>query len=356
MVTLADVAKAAGVSKSAVSKVLLGGGGKTTVVGKVTAQRVREVARQMNYSPNQLARGLRRKRSKLIGLVFESLASPPVTMMKLAQIERQARAAGFGLLIVNHDGDPKQEQSAIEQLVGNQVEGVLLWSTQGTQMVNDSLIADWAAKVPLMQIEPPISTTLNSVGIDREQGVMLQVRHMLGDLKCRRLLFAIQEATPEDRGPAAAKWRGYRRALAEFGQSLDDHWLIRLPAHIRREESFAVGQAVAGKLLASDNPVDGVIASSDVTALPILSALMATGRRVPEDVAIIGFDDEPFAAHLPIPLSTIHQPLEIGAVAYEMLMEQIQTPAEERQPIQRLLAPSLVVRASTAGRLQPPLD
>lgn len=343
MATIREICLETHLAVGTVSEILRGRPG----YNEATRERVLKAAAKLNYRPNQLARGLRSRRSGFIGLVFASLAAPVATMAKLAVIERRARAEGYGVLIANHDCDPKQEREAIDRLLSNQVEGLILWSS-GPQ--NEDLVRDLLKTTPVVTIESPFRTPTVDVSVDRERGAMLQVRHLLGDLKRKRLVFVLPRHVASDRGPGAAKHRGYKRGLAEFGQTFADHWLIELPFHI--DDPYEVGQKAAQEILASDRPFDGIITSSDVVAMTILSALAVDGRRrIPEDVAVIGFGDAPFSAYLPIPLSTIRQPTEeLGAIAFRLLQEQLASSPDKRvRPRRHVLAPALLVRDSTVA-------
>ena len=145
--------------------------------------------------------------------------------------------------------------------------------------------------------------------------------------------------------------RGYRKALVEYGMRLEDHIVIQ------RDSISGIGKNIdvipgamelAKEVFRSEREFDGLIASSDVVALSAMRYLHLEGKKIPEDVAVIGFDDERFAQALSVSLTTVHQPRDMGKVALELLLKQIDGKSERGDFEKIVLKPRLIVRESTS--------
>ena len=175
----------------------------------------------------------------------------------------------------------------------------------------------------------------------------MQVKHLMEDAGRKRIAF-VNGCTAGELGKA--KVRGHLRALAECGSRIEDHLVVERT--YVGEDASKTGLVMAHEVLASGFEFDALVTTSDSLALGAMSALVQAGKRVPEDIAIIGFDDEDFAAALPVPLSSIHQPRDLGVEAYRLLQRLIKEQGTESngKPKNIVMQPELVARASTLGR------
>lgn len=340
MSTLRQISKHTDLAVSTVSEVLRGLPG----YNEATRTKVLQAAEQLNYQPNHLARGLRQKRSGVIGLVFNSLNSVPITLAKFATIERLVRAKGYGVLIANHYDRPDPELGAIQQLLRSQVEGMVLFSQKNNNQKHiEKFLADG---VKIVTIDSPFDIPIADVSVDRVLGAQLQVRHILGDCKRRRIAFVCRPPDSRRTSSVTAKLQGYEKGLAEFGQTMDDHLFIPHPYQEGHPYEHALN--AAAQLLKHRGEYDAVILYSDMPALPIVSSFINAGVRIPDEVAIIGFDDLPYVAYLPVPLSTIRQPRDIGEHVVRRLMEMLEADKiTDEMKRQEWHAPTLIVRQST---------
>lgn len=339
--TLSDVARHCGVSVATVSAIL--GGRSYCYASQATRQKVLDAARALNYQANIAAKALRGDRTGLIGVVLPSLSTATrVTMDKLGRLEATAAAHGYSVVIRSQMSDAGDGSlHDLDALLPLPVDGVVLMSPRPEQL------ALWR-KQSLHRPQPCVMTDtyckdFSTVGVDRRRGAYLQVKHLL-EIGRRNLAFIFTSMLAD---PGQEKMRGYEEALAEHGLKLADFPSVAKPA-LSKHEGFAVSRLLTRQLLAQGRPMDGLVAMSDVVAMAAIQELQATGLRVPDDIAVAGFDDADFVPYLSVPLTTIHQPNDVGQVAFEMLHEQIHAGTEGWPgPVQRWLTPELIVRQST---------
>ena len=338
--TIIDVAKLAGVSSMTVTRTFT----QSQLVAEKTRKIVLQAAESLNYSPSTLARSLRGQQTFSIGLVVNSLGSPWITENRTDQIEREAWNCGYKLFIAAHRGLSDKQETCIHELLGFHVDGLLVTPAQkdGDGSLRQ-LIADGT---PLVTIDSYYQLPACNVTVDREQGAYLQVEHLLqiGRQKLAFLVPGITNPSVQDRV------RGYRRACADGGVDFDGQ--LTLLTDLPKQERFACGMELAREGLASGREFDGLVAMSDQVAFGAMMALTAAGKRIPEDVAVVGFADEPTAKTWIPPLTTVHHPRNVGKSALDILVKQIkaaqegqtQTPQEPRTVV---FEPHLVVREST---------
>lgn len=330
-----DIAALAGVSQPTVSRALSG----NPAVSEETRNKVLEAARQLNYTVDKNASGLRRRQSRTIALLFFEDPTPDDTLINpfylsmLGSLTRACAGQGYDLLIsmqqlsgdwhVDYEdsrkadgilllgyGDYMTARPRLEQLV-----------RQGTHFVR------WGAARA-----GQIGTT---VGSDNEQGGYLAARHLI---ERGRRAIAFLGTVSDDCPEFVERWTGYNRALAEAGLSQDDR--LRVDA----APSEDAGRSAALRLLSQGVPFDGIFATSDLVALGAMRALHEAGMRVPKEVSIVGFDDLAAARMADPPLTTVAQDTRLAG---ETLVETLIATIEERAPESVLLPVKLVVRGSS---------
>lgn len=321
-VSLKDVAKVAGVSIATVSYVLRG----AKPVSRDVAARVWEAARTLGYQPNRSAQALRTGISRTLGLVVPDLTNPYFPALVQA-IETTARALDYALILVDAQNDPVTEREGLELLAGYRVAG-LVWIPVGNPP---------APPFPTVIVDRPVAGfEVDVVQADHYQGGALLADYALA-LGHRRI--GLLSGPPE---LASAQER--RRGLLEGLQGLTPVWECSVP--------FALELPEAALQLLAHNEVSLVVCANDVVAIGALRALKAMGRRVPEDVSLLGFDDVPWAALIEPPLSTVHQPVaELGRAAVLQLVARIEAP--QAPLVRRLLPVELRVRRSAQRAREP---
>lgn len=332
--TIEHIATLAEVSRSTVSRVL----NNHPSVSPTVRERVLQVIREQNYAPQAAARSLASSRTDTIGLLVPrsaavSLTDPFIASMIQSLFEASAQQGYFVMLsMLTADMEPGFYERILRS---RQVDGVIMFSSDIDDPILPLLIKDGG---PLVLIgRHPYFLYVTSVDVENREGAREAVAHLIG-LGHRRVGVINGQLQME---AAQARRDGYKQALLEAGIGIDPHLMV---------EGFysetAAFQAML-KLLDLPQPPTAVFAASDSMAIGALHAVRQRGLRVPEDIALIGYDDLPLAAYATPPLTSVHQPIgEMGAHAVRVLVEQIkgQSPATSVR-----LPARLVVRESSGG-------
>lgn len=308
---MVDIARLAGVSVSTVSRALNG----SELVNAETRQRVAELARSLNYSINFGARNLRLQENKTVAVVVPYDAksrqhiSDPFFLSIVGAIADALTDRGYDMLLSRVDAE--RLDLASHWFDSGKAIGVILI---GQWRHHDQLNEMAARKLPLVVWGGEMPQQLYcSVGGDNVLGGTLAARHLL-QVGRRRIAFFGDARLPE----VWLRRQGHAQALREAGMAVDP--ALELPAPF--EPSAATG--VIQSFIEAHPEIDAVQCCSDVLALLTMQALRAVGRRVPEDVAVVGYDDMPLAAFSDPPLTTVHQPVaEAGAELVEALLAQL---------------------------------
>lgn len=316
-VRIADVAVEAGVSPATVSLVL---NDKVDRISPATQGRVREAARKIGYRPNKVAQGLRAGSTHTLGLISDSIAVTPFAGRMLAGAQDAAREHGYLLFLVNTNGDPVTEEEAVEALMGQQVDAMIL-------------AAMWHREVRVPEGLPAEAVLLDcfdaagehpAVVPDDLNGAVTAVRELVR-AGHRRIAYVDVE---EDPAPIASdlRHRGYLQVLEEAGIEVD-------PAlHVRGETSGRGGRLAAEVLL--DLPParrpTAVFCFNDRMAAGLYVAVHRRGLRIPDDLSVVGYDDQQLvASELDPPLTTIALPhYEMGRWATEVALGVSEAPAD----------------------------
>lgn len=331
-VTLREVATEAGVSVSTVSRIL---DERLPASRSANAQRVRDAATKLGYRRDVAAASLRRRTSGTIGVLVPRLSDHVMALMFEALYEEAARRGTFALVSVNKD-DPTGEQRAVEALLDRRVDGLVLAATRLSDDLPEQLRARNVPHVLALRTD---GTTPSSV-CDDELGGYLATRHLL-DLG-HRCVAAMPG--PDYTSTANGRLAGYRRAMAEAGIDVPDSWVRR--SGFNADE----GERVGLDLLTSLPEATAVFAANDDLALGLLDAAAKLGRSVPRDLSVVGYNDTPLAARLPVPLTSVRVPFDAVAAGAMDLLEayDARTPGAGRAPgIRRVATPSLIPRASS---------
>lgn len=320
---MVDVARLAGVSVSTVSRALNG----SELVNAETRRRVAELARSLNYSINFGARNLRLQENKTVAVVVPYDAksrqhiSDPFFLSIVGSIADALTDLGYDMLLSRVDAE--RLDLASRWFDSGKAIGVILI---GQWRQHDQLNEMAARKLPLVVWGGEMPQQLYcSVGGDNALGGALATRHLL-KLGRRRIAFVGDAQLPE----VWLRRQGYVQALREAGLEADPALELAAP--------FEPGVAtdVVRGFCAAQRDFDAVLCCSDVLAMLVVQALRAAGRRVPQDVAVVGYDDMPLAAYCDPPLTTVHQPVaEAGAVLVDALLGQLngERPGPRTMPV-----------------------
>lgn len=328
MPTIKDVAKRAGVSVTTVSRVL----NHHPHVSDDLVQRVNATIAELGFSPSRVAQRLRSTASHLVGVVFSDIANP-FYIDVLRSIEYALCEQGISVLISNADSDPTREEAFIRIMLNENVAGLIIAPT--TEDV-PALARAAAGGLPIVVIDRRMNNMdVDTVLVDNFKGALAAVQHLtrLGHARLGVLSGPLHLTSGRER------YTGYLQAMSDAGLAVDSS-LTRFGDY--RESS---GYRLAQELLSAPNPPTALFIANNLMTIGALNAIHELGCRIPDDVAVIGFDDLPWAISLNPPLTTVAQPTtEIGLRAAELLLDRIKDPDKSSRSI--ILPARLMVRAS----------
>lgn len=326
-VTIADVARLAGVSKTTVSRVVNG----KAEVDELTAARVRRVVAETGYSPSARAVGLARGRTKTVGMLVPSLTWPWMAEVLQGAVD-VLEVSGYGLLLYTMTRGEESLAQFAAQVSSNSFDGLLVIEPPSTI---DYITGLHTAGLPVVLIDDRGShPELPSVATTNEEGAVQAVEHLIG-LGRRRLAMV---SGPAVYGCTRERDAGFLGCASQHGLTVAEALVVE--ADFTEEGGYLAARV----LLDSGEAFDGVFAHNDLMAVGVLRALREDGRGVPNEVAVIGFDDIPMAAHTEPPLTTIRQPSrEMAATAARALLDRL---AGGPEPGRIVLPTSLVCRRS----------
>jgi LacI family transcriptional regulator len=330
-VTIRDVAAQAGVSVATVSRVF----NRKGPIRDETYQRVIEVAEALHYVPHAAARSLSLRSTATIGVVLPELHGEFFSEV-IRGIDVASRQHGYHVLLSGSHSD-SEEMRAVVQAVRGRVDGLIVMSPD---LEPSALLTDLPAGVPVVMLNSRVAGR-PCITIDNAHGAREVTAHLIG-LGHRRIAFI---CGPPQNADAEQRRRGYRTALRAAG--LDGEKNLELAGNFTEESGYEVGRTILGL---RSRPT-AIFASNDAMAIGALSALRDSGLRVPEDVALVGFDDIPIARYLAPPLTTVKVPIaELGRRGFEMLMTASNGHEDANKPVK--LDTQLVVRRSCGAELK----
>ena len=335
-VRLRDVAQGAGVTLSVTSRIL--NGDPTVAVRPETRERVLEVARRLNYTPNAFARGLRLAQTKTLGMVVPNLAST-VNAEIIRGATQRATALGYVMLLADAEEFARTSDAYRQLLLERRVDGLLVASAR----TSDDLVQELANQpLPFVLVNRRLAGVATTVSADDEAGFRLAVAHLaaLGHVRIGHI------AGPADADTARRRLTGFKQGLAQHRLELRPDYLVE--AEFAEEGGF---QAMTSLLSRATRPT-AVTASSLAATIGALAAIKRAGLRVPADISLVGFHDAPVAEYLDPPLTVVRMPLrEMAERSVECLVQLIHGDiiASEVVPT----APVLMQRASTAPPAEP---
>lgn len=327
---MADIARLAGVSVSTVSRALSG----SPLVNAATRERVAQLARSLNYSINLGAQNLRLRKNQTIAVVvpYDAKArqhiSDPFFLSIVGSIADALTDRGYDMLLARVDAERLDSAAALYDS-GKAIGLVIIGQWRHHHQLNDMA----ARKLPLVVWGGQLpQQAYTSVGGDNIGGGLQATRHLLQQGR-RRIVFLGDAALPE----VWLRRQGHQQALREAGLEPDPRLELATPFEI------IAAREMLDRFLAGKPRIDGVVACSDLLALQAVQALRAAHRAVPEQVAVVGYDDMPVATYSDPPLTTVHQPvMQAGAEIVDALLAMLR--GERVAP--RVLPVHLVVRDS----------
>ncbi|MCB1387534.1 MAG: LacI family DNA-binding transcriptional regulator [Rhodobacteraceae bacterium] len=320
-----DVAAAAGVSKSTVSRIL---DERLPRANNPTADRVRQVATELGYVRDVSAANLRRGNSLTLGMIVPRLTDTVMAMLYESFARACVRRGRFAI-VATTDDRPDAVRAAADSLINRGVDGLVLATTR----TDDNFASELGERgIPFVLALRGDGHSAAAVG-DDDLGGWLATRHLI-DLGHRRIGLI---AGPEHASNALGRVAGYRRAMAEAGLPVDPAWVV--PSGF----SIEAGAEAVQDLLVLDPRPTAIFAVNDNTAIGAMSAILRAGLTIPADISLVGYNDIPLVSHLPTPLTSVRVPFDqIAAGALELLLGG----ATDEQ---RVVTPTLIPRRSTAA-------
>ncbi|RBW70888.1 LacI family DNA-binding transcriptional regulator [Bacillus taeanensis] len=330
MVTIADVAKLAGLSRATVSRVI----NDYPYVAEEKKQRVIEAMNELGYSPNSSAQRLRTQKTNTIAVLVPRLVNPFFAYL-VEGIEFIAMENDLQLLICQTKSDKDKEIKFLNLLKTKQVDGLIMTSIENEWEVVQSYL-QYGPILLCNEYHPKAEVPM--IGLNQEHGSYLGTRHLIerGHKKIAFCFGGTNSSLGEDRE------KGYLRALQEFGLKSKDEW------YYYKDYSIEDGKKALRKFMSLKERPTAVFTGSDEMAAGMLQEAKKYGLEIPRDLALLGFDDQPIASLLDPALTTIHQPaVEIGKKAMNVMSDMLQKKVSWQTKQLYELPIELIVREST---------
>lgn len=331
--TIKDVARESGVNISTVSRALNNEYG----VNPETRELVLAVAQRLQYRPNRVARGLVTGRSHSLALIVSDIRNPFFAEVARGAADA-ARADDCDLVLCNSDLDPVRQMEYVQSLLEKRVDGILMNSVAALSPEEQKQLAGCGAPIVLLN-RSAASRAFSTVSADNEAGGVLAAQHLL-ELRHREIAHI---TGPRQHGNLSDRTRGFVDTLAAAPKPVS-------PLVLHGAFNFEGGRELTLKVLDHHPEVTAIFAANDVMAFGAVRAILDRGRRIPEDISLIGFDNIDFSSIIHPPLTTIHQPkYEMGQAAVEILLRMARD-KNRRTPESRVLGVELVRRQSCRRR------
>lgn len=326
-VTLADVARKAGVSTQTVSRVI----NNKREISEETRQRVLKVIQELGYRPNRIARSLVTQQTFTIGLLIPDIANPFYSEVTRGA-EDAAWDCGYNVLLCNTDGNPQREVNSLQLLEETQADGVIIVSPRMETEKLFPLLENFHAAVLVNRQAP--AEIAGVARVDDFEGGFMAVSHLIEQGR-QNIGFL---AGPSDIFSGLERVRGGQAALEAAGLPFHSEWC--LPGSLREG-----GYRLTRELLYTYPEINALVCFNDVIAVDALNACKEMGLRIPEDIALVGFDDTTMARFVSPALTTLGVNKEtLGASAARLLLDRLQGKAVQGEVI---LKPQLIIRDST---------
>ncbi len=329
MATMKDVARLAGVSTSTVSHVI----NNNRFVSDAVREKIEAAISELNYAPSALARSLKINQTHTIGMLLTASSNPFYSEV-VRGVENSCYERGYSLVLCNTEGDEERMNRSLETLLQKRVDGLLIMCTESHLPSED-----------ILKRYPSIPTVMMDWAPFEGDSDLIQDNSLLGGEQATAYLISRGYtriaciAGPQDKTPARLRLEGYKQAMAAAGLPI-------LPGYIINSDfEFQGGFNAMNQLLSLNPAPQAVFTSNDAMAVGVYHALYQAGLSVPQDMAVIGYDNIELARYMTPPLTTIHQPKdELGELAIDALIHRLADPGVSPQLL--VLTPELIERAS----------
>jgi LacI family transcriptional regulator len=329
-VTIREVAKEAGVSVATISRYLNSSG----YIGKETEVKIKKVMERLNYKPNEIARGLAKQKTNSIALFIPDITNPFFPELVVA-IEEIAKSKGYSIILVNTDKVDLQNNNFWRTFQNRYVDGFILASFQFGE---ETMAELQGLDIPFVKIDRAAdSDSTNSIGINNYRGAQLATEHLI-ELGCRKIAHITGPLTSN---PVFERKKGYI-------DTVQKHFPEQEVLLYEGDFSLEDGMRITKQICEEHSDIDAIFLGNDLMALGSLKQLKLLGRKVPQDIAIIGFDGIKLTEMVEPEISTIQQPIyDIGVTATNKLIHMIENTSSDSMNLE--LEVELIKRGSTVG-------
>lgn len=335
--TIYDIAKELNISAATVSRAL----NKNPKISEATRKLVSETAARLNYKQNKLALSLKTGKSNNIGVIVPRIDSNFFASI-IRSIEEELYPHKYNVIICQTNEDENREIDNVNTLLNAQVDGILM-SISNTSSENDRVIKKvLEKKVPIIFFDRKKNIDgVSTVTINDFNAAYAATKHLI-DEGCKKIAYLTGDRSLEI---YENRYHGYCQALEDHGLTLNDDFVIRTRSKVE------AGQQAVKKLMSMKTKPDALFSSSDFAALGAIQELKAQGYRIPEDICVVGFGNEPFTKFMELTISTVDQcTTEMGKIAAQVLLEQMENTGNVAIEKKVVLNPELIIRESSSRK------
>ena len=333
--TIYDIAKALNITAATVSRAL----NNSPKISAATRKLVQETALKMNYEQNKLALALKSGKSNNVGVIVPNIDRNFFSSV-IRGIEETLYPEGYHIIICQSHDDENFEIENIEALLNAQVDGIFISFSKATIEKNLTIDRILRKNVPLIFFDRKKNIDgVSSVTINDYEGGYKATQHLI-DQGCTRIAHLAGDFSIEI---YKERFKGYKQALIDNAIEFDEQYVIHTQSEVEE------GANAAKKLINLKNPPDAIFSSSDFSALGAIQELKAHGIKIPDDISIVGFSNEPFTKFMELSISTVDQsPIEMGKIVANVFLEQVNNTSNSKIVKQVVLTPELLIRKSSS--------
>ncbi len=332
--TIYDIAKKLNITAATVSRAL----NDNPKISKSTKELVFKTAAEMNYEQNRLAQALKSGRSFNVGVIVPRIDSNFFSSV-IRGIEEELYPKGYHVIICQTHDQEILEIKNINSLLNAQVDGVLMSISNAKLEQNESFNSLLKKSVPLIFFDRKKEIkNVSSITIDDFKGAYIATKHLI-DQGCKRIAHL---SNNRDLEIFKNRYLGYKQAIIDSGLEFDESLTIEAFSKV------AEGRKAAKRFLEMDRPPDAIFSSSDFTALGAIQEIKNQGLKIPEDICVVGFSNEPFTRFMELSITSVDQsPMEMGRIAAHVFLEEVENSKKVKSEKHVVLTPELVVRKSS---------
>jgi len=332
--TIYDIAEKLNITAATVSRALNG----NSKISENTRKLVNETAKKMNYEQNKLAQALKSGKSFNVGVIVPRIDSNFFASV-IRGIEEELYPKGYHVIICQTHDLEDVEIKNINSLLNVQVDGILMSISNANLQQNENFNKLLKKNVPLIFFDRKKDIDgVSSVTIDDFKGAYDATKHLI-DQGCKRIAHLSNDRLLQI---FKNRYLGYKQAIIDSGLVFDENLVIETPSKVLE------GRKTTKKFLEMETPPDAIFSSSDFTALGAIQEIKAKGLRIPEDVSVAGFSNEPFTRFMELSITSVDQsPIEMGRIAAQVFLEEVKNKKKDTTEKKIVLSPQLIIRKSS---------